>query len=395
MQTAKERWVHWLSFVQDEPTPQIRDGVIGAVIFLFMMNAFSGSFFGFDRQLAARSVIVWFILIFQWVVTQRVWRSLERTQGEKRKARKRIVTLLYVAASGCFVLLFGMCFLIVGLKSALLVLPDPYSQRFLLVNLVIVGTMLVLVSVYTPYLTRKLFISNRNPLAISESLRLRNFWTAMAIQAGLVLLTISVSIVFIGLWVPLGIWGLYALFAYLAYLCLPMGAIYLSQVVLMAWSDMFHPEQKSMTLYQGKMDWDQYTDNHAHPADLTVVEFVAYERLDGDWDVYVVEPKGSCPELDGSRVDENHIFIRRARSEELDQVVAEVEKKLGDGYQRVPFYRETGSRKTIQQIRDHLREQGAYGISIHKDARKEWVIIIRKKDFPLASEIITSNTGSQ
>jgi hypothetical protein len=116
-----------------------------------------------------------------------------------------------------------------------------------------------------------------------------------------------------------------------------------------------------------------YTSLHIHPTFQTVVEIVAYQRIDCGWDVFVFEPPGACPELESGRVDDQHIFIQWIETErEIDQVADEIENRLGAAYQRVTYYREIGTQRTIQSIEDHLLQNGATGL-----------LFIRRKDFPL------------
>jgi hypothetical protein len=135
------------------------------------------------------------------------------------------------------------------------------------------------------------------------------------------------------------------------------------------------------------MNNDEYTGLHTHPASPTVVE-----RRDGEWDVFVAEPAGSCPELEGGRIDPHHIFVRRLQDiRQLEDVAEEIETTLGEGYQRVLFYRESGSRRIIQKIVDHLKARGAHAMWVRSTADNEWELLIRRKDFPIAGEIILSN----
>src|SRR5262245_44509374 len=123
------------------------------------------------------------------------------------------------------------------------------------------------------------------------------------------------------------------------------------------------------------MNEHEYTGSHAHPSDPSVVEIVAYQRMDRYWDVFVCEPLGSCPELESKRIDANHLFIQKIKDvNELAHIVSEIEEHLGIGYQRTEFYREIGSRSTIQAIIDHLKRQGAFGMQVQADADHKWVL---------------------
>jgi hypothetical protein len=133
-------------------------------------------------------------------------------------------------------------------------------------------------------------------------------------------------------------------------------------------------------------------DLHAHPSGSTVVEIVAYQRNDRSWDVFIYEPKGSIPEMESLRTDEGHIFYKNIpSSQELDKVADEIEQRLGEGYCLVPYYRERGTRRTLDRIFDHLRRHGAHGMWLHGDGPDEWVIRIRRKDIVLAEQVVRSN----
>jgi hypothetical protein len=84
--------------------------------------------------------------------------------------------------------------------------------------------------------------------------------------------------------------------------------------------------------------------------DPTNVEIVAYQRLDQSWDVFIFEPKGS-----------------------------------------IPVYREAGTRRVIDRIFDHLRKQGVCGMEARAQGPGEWEPLIRRKDVPLAEQVILSN----
>jgi hypothetical protein len=48
------------------------------------------------------------------------------------------------------------------------------------------------------------------------------------------------------------------------------------------------------------------------------VEFVAYEKKDGSWDVYLEEPEGSCPEFDNQRDKYGNVFLSNV--ENIDKI---------------------------------------------------------------------------
>ncbi|HIC81119.1 MAG TPA: hypothetical protein EYH07_09345 [Kiloniellaceae bacterium] len=140
------------------------------------------------------------------------------------------------------------------------------------------------------------------------------------------------------------------------------------------------------------MDWTAYTDNHTHPSGSYTVEFVAYYRRDSGLDLFAYEPEGSCPELEDGRVDEDHIFLAHLESErELDAAVEAVMARLGAGYEPAVFYREAGSRKLIGKIHTHLQKRGAHHAWVRSNGREDWELVIRRKDFPIAAEVVSSN----
>ena len=140
------------------------------------------------------------------------------------------------------------------------------------------------------------------------------------------------------------------------------------------------------------MDKSRYTGQHIHPSGPTHVELVAYETIDGAWDVFVFEPRGSCPELEGSRIDDDHIFIETIESaDKLDCVASRVVQRLGAPYAIVPYFREVGTRRTIDKITSHLQKSGATGMHVQSIGEDNWQLAIRRKDFRTAREIIPPN----
>ena len=138
------------------------------------------------------------------------------------------------------------------------------------------------------------------------------------------------------------------------------------------------------------MNWDIYTDNHAHPSGFYGIEFIAYERRDGRWDLFVREAQGACPELEEGRIDEQHIFLKSLEGpNQIDVVAAEVMASLGDSYDAIVYYRETDGRRVIDRLCEHFKchRTGFYCIQ----ARNVWEFVIRRKDGPLAEEITPSN----
>ena len=140
------------------------------------------------------------------------------------------------------------------------------------------------------------------------------------------------------------------------------------------------------------MDKARYTGRHIHPSDPTDVELVAYETIDGAWDVFVFEPRGSCPELEGSRIDDDHIFIETIDlADELDDAARRIVRRLGDAYTIVPYFREVGSRRTIDKIASHLHRSNATGFHVQSIGEDKWQLAIRRKDVRTAREVIPPN----
>lgn len=142
-----------------------------------------------------------------------------------------------------------------------------------------------------------------------------------------------------------------------------------------------------------KIDWQAHTENHCHPSAPVPVEVVAHERKAGGWDVYVFEPVGSCPELEARRVDAQHIFIETiGSSDELDRVAEDLRNRLGPRYEHAVYFRESGGRRTIGKICDHLQRRGARHMHVNTVPNSsDWELRIRKKDFELAREVEKSN----
>lgn len=140
------------------------------------------------------------------------------------------------------------------------------------------------------------------------------------------------------------------------------------------------------------MNEKDYTGVHTHPSDPTVVEIVAYERIDQSWDVFIFEPEGSVPELESQRVDEEHILVKNLKTvSELAVAVEEIERKLGAEYEKVLFYKEAGTRRVVGLVYDHLRKLGATGMSLRAQGEGNWELFVRRKDVPLAEQVVFSN----
>jgi hypothetical protein len=145
------------------------------------------------------------------------------------------------------------------------------------------------------------------------------------------------------------------------------------------------------------MDMSQYTEWHTHPLS-SLFEMVAYERLDGSWDVFVYAPVASVPELEATRVDEVHSLAGYVPAdalspEEIQRIADDIEERFGENYRLVLFYEEMAERRIIQRILEHLKRRGAHGMHVGSDGHNKWQLHIRKKDLPIASEVIASNVA--
>jgi hypothetical protein len=142
------------------------------------------------------------------------------------------------------------------------------------------------------------------------------------------------------------------------------------------------------------VDEARYTDRHVHPSIQTDVEVVAYETIDGAWDVFVFATLGSCPELEASRTDDEHVFVETIdAADQVDQVAGRIMERLGDAYAIVPYSRESGSRRIIGRITSHLQEANATGVHVQSIGDDYWQLSIRKRDFTAAREVIEPNVG--
>lgn len=70
----------------------------------------------------------------------------------------------------------------------------------------------------------------------------------------------------------------------------------------------------------------RHTGHHIHPSGNREDEYVAYETVDGKWNVFVLGSPDIRPEPEGSRIDDEHIFIETIEPEdELDHVAESVD----------------------------------------------------------------------
>lgn len=141
------------------------------------------------------------------------------------------------------------------------------------------------------------------------------------------------------------------------------------------------------------IDWQRFTERHTHLDVPLGIEVVAYERKGGGWDLFLFEPPGSCPELESARVDDQHLFIETvSTATELDQAARTLCDRLGSGYKLAVYFREAGGRRTIGQLVDHLRSRGAHQVHVRSvPDSTDWELVLRQKDFAIASEFAKSN----
>ena len=143
------------------------------------------------------------------------------------------------------------------------------------------------------------------------------------------------------------------------------------------------------------MKKNEYTGNHDHPTGSYSVEFVAYEKKDGAWDVYLEEPEGSCPEFDNQRDKYGNVFLSNVDNiDKIDDIAEETANRLGPGYETIKFYRERTNRKITQKIWDYMKSKGCYGMFLSNDG-VHWYLYIRRKDLEIASEVIQTNVESE
>lgn len=137
------------------------------------------------------------------------------------------------------------------------------------------------------------------------------------------------------------------------------------------------------------MTVDFESEEHFHPDVRAEIEFVAYLRANGTYDLYIYEPLGSVPELDAKRHDDHHIFIACVPdSDAACQAAEEIAASLGESYQRVELLYEQGSRKSIGRVYDELKRQGATHLFVSRvGSSSDWVLYGRRKDQVAAREI--------
>jgi hypothetical protein len=124
-----------------------------------------------------------------------------------------------------------------------------------------------------------------------------------------------------------------------------------------------------------------------HPATPCHVELVAYERVEGGFDVFVHEPAGVLPaDWEGHRVDASHVFlIRIDDTAELEAAVLAVNRRLGPDYERVLGHREQtpGERRTVQRLMHRLHKAGATGYALQQGHEGRWELVVRRRDLAL------------
>lgn len=139
------------------------------------------------------------------------------------------------------------------------------------------------------------------------------------------------------------------------------------------------------------LDPEHYTQRHCRPTRPTRVEFIAYERRAGGWDVFVFEPVGVCPpEWERVRVDPQHLHVATMDSPlGFEEVVGALEARLGPEYEQVAAYREprAGERGGVQRRLQWLHRAGATGYAIRPDGDGHAVLWVRRKDLPAIAHL--------
>ena len=139
---------------------------------------------------------------------------------------------------------------------------------------------------------------------------------------------------------------------------------------------------------------NEYTGNHTHPTGTYSLEFVAFERNDGSWDLYLEEPEGSCPEFDDKRDNDGQVFLSNTDDiDKINEIADKIINQVGPEYEMVLYYRELSQRKTTQKIWDHMKKNGCHGMYLSNDGIY-WELYIRRKDFDIATNYTTSNVDS-
>ena len=85
------------------------------------------------------------------------------------------------------------------------------------------------------------------------------------------------------------------------------------------------------------------------------------------------------------------VVLEEPHPNDIDEVAVEVDRRLGDPYVLEVYYHEPGERRIIGQIQSYLSEHGAHHVWVRSVANGDWELVIRRKDFCLASQCATSN----
>lgn len=134
-----------------------------------------------------------------------------------------------------------------------------------------------------------------------------------------------------------------------------------------------------------------YTGNHYHPSKVYDIEFVAYEKNNSIWDIFIFTDETLSPKFEEKRVDHLHIYCSNINSlENLEETCDKFSVLFGKNFKVKPFYKEEGNRKICSKIYDHLKANNCSGMSVYSE-ETSWIIALRIKDFPLASKIQKSN----
>ena len=77
------------------------------------------------------------------------------------------------------------------------------------------------------------------------------------------------------------------------------------------------------------------------------------------------------------------IYWNKFDDTDIDDLIA--------GSRRVKFYQEVGGRRIIQKIVNHLQTNNCNGMVVQLIAKDTWLLSIKLRDIPIASEIATRN----
>lgn len=136
------------------------------------------------------------------------------------------------------------------------------------------------------------------------------------------------------------------------------------------------------------LDATQHTGRHvSSPSGACWIQLIAYERRDGGWDLFALEPPGVCPpEWEASRIDSQHIRIGELSSlERFPEAARQINQQLGEGYEPVLAFRESeaGPRGGVNLRLHRLHHAGATGYAAWLGSDGHWELWARRKDLGL------------